>query len=102
MLRGGVDPKLNIERVKAISLATGTPLVLHGGSGNSEDDFKEAIANGMAIVHINTEIRLAYRDALKKSLQDNPDEVAPYNILKPTVKAVQEVVEKKLRFFNNL
>ena len=102
MLRGGVDPKLNIERVKEISEITGLPLVLHGGSGNSEDDFKQSIANGIAIVHINTEIRVAYRDALKKTLQESPDEVAPYKILKPSVKAVQEVVEKKLRFFNNL
>lgn len=102
MLRGGVDPKLNIERVKQISEATGIPLVLHGGSGNSEDDFKQSIANGIAIIHINTEIRVAYRDALKKSLQEDPDEVAPYKILKPSVKAVQDVVISKLKFFNNL
>ncbi len=102
MLRGGVDPKLNIERTKEIADSTGIPLVLHGGSGNSEDDFKQTIANGVSIVHINTEIRVAYRDALKKSLQENPDEVAPYKFLKPGMKAVQDVVEKKLRFFNNL
>lgn len=102
MLRGGVDPKLNIERVKQVSETTGIPLVLHGGSGNSEDDFKQAIANGINIVHINTEIRLAFRDAVKKALEDYPDEVAPYKFLKPGMLAVQEVVEKKLRFFNNL
>jgi fructose-bisphosphate aldolase class II len=102
MLRGGVDPKLNIERVKAISESTGIPLVLHGGSGNSEDDFKQAIANGINIVHINTEIRLAFRDAVKKALQENPDEVAPYKFLKPGMLAVQEVVTNKLKFFNNL
>jgi fructose-bisphosphate aldolase class II len=102
MLRGGVDPKLNIERVKAISDATGIPLVLHGGSGNSENDFKQAIANGINIVHINTEIRLAFRDAVKKALQENPDEVAPYKFLKPGMLAVQEVVTNKLKFFNNL
>jgi fructose-bisphosphate aldolase class II len=102
MLRGGVDPKLNIERVKAISDATGIPLVLHGGSGNSENDFKQAIANGINIVHINTEIRLAFRDAVKKALQENSEEVAPYKFLKPGMLAVQEVVTNKLKFFNNL
>ena len=102
MLRGGVDPKLNIERVKQISDATGTPLVLHGGSGNSEDDFKGAIANGVSIVHINTEIRVAYKQGLQIGLSENPDEVAPYKFLKPAVKAVQDVVEKKLKLFNNL
>jgi fructose-bisphosphate aldolase, class II len=102
MLRGGVDPKLNIERTKAISDAVGIPMVLHGGSGNSEEDFKQAIANGVAIVHINTEIRVAYKQGLQIGLAENPDEVAPYKFLKPSVKAVQEVVEKKLKFFNNL
>ena len=102
MLRGGVDPKLNIERVKQVSETTGIPLVLHGGSGNSEDDLKHPIATGINIVHINTEIRLAFRDAVKKALQENPDEVAPYKFLKPGMLAVQEVVTNKLKFFNNL
>ncbi|MFZ2621417.1 MAG: class II fructose-bisphosphate aldolase [Minisyncoccia bacterium] len=102
MLRGGVDPKLNIERVKQIADNVGIPLVLHGGSGNSEDDFKQSIANGIAIVHINTEIRVAYKQGLMKGLAENPDEVAPYKFLKPSVKAVQDVVEKKLKQFNNL
>lgn len=102
MLRGGVDPKLNIERIKEIMDAAGVPLVLHGGSGNSEDDFKQAIANGVSIVHINTEIRLAYKKGLMLGLSENPDEVAPYKYLKSAVKAVQEVVDKKLRLFSNL
>ncbi len=102
MLRGGVDPKLNIDRTRQIYESTGLPLTLHGGSGNSEDDFKQSIANGIAIVHINTEIRVAYKQGLMQGLSDNPDEVAPYKFLKPSVKAVQDVVEKKLRFFNNL
>lgn len=102
MLKGGVDPKLNIQRIKEISEATGVPLVLHGGSGNSEDDFKQAIANGVAIVHINTEIRVAFKEGLKHSLEENPDEVAPYKILKPAEEAVQEVVTVKLKLFNNL
>jgi fructose-bisphosphate aldolase class II len=102
MLRGGVDPKLNIERVKLIAESTGVPLVLHGGSGNSEEDFKGSIANGISIVHINTEIRVAYKQGLQKGLTENPDEVAPYKFLKPSVKAVQDVVTSKLKFFNNL
>jgi fructose-bisphosphate aldolase class II len=77
-------------------------MVLHGASGNSAEDIKQAITAGMPIVHINTEIRVAYRKALIKSLQENPDEVAPYKYLKDAVKAVTEVVEAKLKIFNNL
>ena len=102
MLRGGNDPKLNIKRIEDIAAAAGVPLVLHGGSGNSVDDFTAAISAGVSIVHINTEIRVAYRDALRKSLQENPDEVAPYKILKPAIAAVEKVVETKLRVFNKI
>jgi fructose-bisphosphate aldolase class II len=102
MLRGGVDPKLNIERVEEIKKAVKIPLVLHGGSGNSADDFADSISAGISIVHINTEIRVAFRDGLKKSLQENPDEVAPYKILKPAMLALEAVVETKLRLFNKL
>ncbi len=102
MLRGGVDPKLDIPLVKEISEAVKIPLVLHGGSGNSEEDFKAAIANGVAIVHINTELRVAYKQGLVKALQENPDEVAPYKFLRGAVQAVQDVAIKKLKIFNNL
>ncbi|MEK7650261.1 MAG: class II fructose-bisphosphate aldolase [Patescibacteria group bacterium] len=102
MLKSGADPALNIARVGEISEAAGVPLVLHGGSGNNEQDFRDAITAGVRIVHINTELRVAYRDALRLTLQENPDEVAPYKILKPAVTAMQKVVEKKLRLFSNL
>jgi len=102
MLKTGRNPKIDTQRVKEIREATRVPLVLHGGSGISDDDFVEAIKAGMAVIHINTEIRIAYKDAVKKSLQDNPDEIAPYRILKPAVKAVQEKVSERLKLFNGL
>lgn len=100
MLKDVPDPRLNIERVKQISEVTGIPLVLHGASGNSKDDVQASIKAGVSVVHINTEIRVAYRDALKKSLADDPHEVAPYKILKGSLEAVEQVVTEKLRMFN--
>ena len=102
MLRNGVDPKLNIARVKEISVSTSVPLVLHGASGNSEEDIREAIQAGCAIVHINTEIRLSYKQGLQIGLSENVDEVAPYKYLRPAVQAVEDIVSKKLKVFNNL
>lgn len=102
MLRGRPDPKLDIARIAAIRAAAGVPLVLHGGSGNSESDFRGAIESGVAAVHINTELRVAYRDGLKLSLQDNPDEVAPYKFLKPALAAMTKLVEQKLKLFNHI
>ncbi|MEK7567544.1 MAG: class II fructose-bisphosphate aldolase [Patescibacteria group bacterium] len=102
MLRNTKDPRLNIGRIKEISEVTNKPLVLHGGSGTEDEDFVNAIKAGIAIVHISTELRVAYHDAIKKSMEDNPDEVAPYKMMKPVIEAVEKVVEKRLRLFNNL
>jgi fructose-bisphosphate aldolase, class II len=101
IVRSG-NPRLHPERVKEIRDATGVPLVLHGGSGTLDEDFKKCIVNGIDIVHINTEIRVAYRDGIKLFLQENPDEVAPYKFLKPGVDAVQKVVEARLKLFNSI
>ena len=101
MVIGG-NPRLHPERVKAIRQATGIPLVLHGGSGSMDEDFVSCIKEGIDIVHINTEIRVAYKDAVKKFLIENPEEVAPYKILKPAVLAIEAVVEARLKLFNGI
>jgi len=102
MLRNVSNPNLNIDRIKEIREAVGAPLVLHGGSGISDDNFKEAIEAGISLVHISTELRVAYKEAMKKSLEDNPDEMAPYRIMKPVVLAVEEKVNQRLRLFNSI
>lgn len=100
MLRNARSPKLNIELIKKIRTAAGVPLVLHGGSGTSDEDFVAAIKAGIGIVHINTEIRVAYRDALKAYLAEHPDEIAPYKFGKAGVDAIAAQVEKRLRLFS--
>ena len=94
--------KLNIERIRVLREATGGPLVLHGGSGITDEEFKLAIGAGISIIHINTEIRLAYKQGLQRSFSDSPDEIAPYKFLKPARDGMQAVVEKRLALFNNL
>ncbi len=102
MLRVGHDPRLDINRIATIRQTAGVPLVLHGGSGTVDEDFTAAITAGMAIVHINTEIRVAYRKALELTLQEKPDEVAPYKYLNEGLKAMQKVVSARLKLFNKL
>ena len=101
MVKSG-NPRLHPERVKAIRKATGIPLVLHGGSGSMNEDFVACIKEGIDIVHINTEIRVAYTNALKKSLADNPEETTPYKYLPAAVSAVEAIVSARLKLFNNL
>lgn len=101
MFKGGVDPRLDITRIKQISDAVGIPLVLHGGSGNDED-FDAAIEAGMCVVHVNTELRKAYTDGLKAYMQEYPDDVAPYKYGAAAGASMQKVAEEKLRAFSRM
>jgi fructose-bisphosphate aldolase class II len=101
MIKGG-NPRLDIERIKNIREACGVPMVLHGGSGIADEDFVNAIKAGISIIHINTEIRVAYKEAVEKFLKDNPNEVAPYKFLKDGVDAVERVVEERLKLFSGI
>lgn len=100
MVRGESKQHLNIERIAAIKAAAGVPLTLHGGSGTDDDDFLRAITAGISIIHINTELRVAWRRSLEDSLARTTDEVVPYKILPPVVEAVTQVVKSRLRLFN--
>lgn len=95
-------PHINAELVTEIKKITGIPLVLHGGSGLRDEDFTNAIKAGISIVHINSEIRLAFRQAVEQSLKDNPDEITPAKILQPAVDAIEAVVEARLKLFNGI
>lgn len=98
----GGDPALDAKRAGEIAKAVAIPLVLHGASGNTADDIKKCISAGVAIVHVNTELRMAYRGGLVKSLSENPEELSPYKYLKPAKLAMQKVVEEKIKIFSNM
>lgn len=99
MVTGQERKHLAIERIQEIKFAACVPLTLHGGSGTADEDLKRAIRAGINIVHINTELRLAWKQGLEAGLARREDEVAPYKILPPAVAAVHDVVSARLRLF---
>lgn len=99
MLKHAKNPRLNIGRIKEIREAAGVPLVLHGGSGISDEDFTAAIKAGISTIHINTELRRAYREGVESFLKEKPDELAPYRYLAAGKEAMQEVVAKRIALF---
>jgi len=102
MSKDGRNPELNIERIKELREAGGVPMVLHGGSGISDTDFKEAIKSGMSTVHINTEIRAAYHAGIRDFIAENPDAIAPYKFESKGKEDMKQVVIKRLRLFNRM
>lgn len=97
MLKSAAEPRLHPDRVKAVADATGLPLVLHGASGNTEEDITACIKAGIAMVHINTELRVLYHDALGESLAANPAETTPYKFLTPAVQKLHEYLVHKMQ-----
>jgi len=100
MVEGKTKKHLNIERIAQIKNAVGIFLTLHGGSGTDDEDFLRAIAAGINIIHINTELRVAWRRSLEISLTIQPNEVVPYKILPPVEESVKQVVSSRLKLFS--
>ncbi|MBL8031247.1 MAG: class II fructose-bisphosphate aldolase family protein [Candidatus Doudnabacteria bacterium] len=98
-IRGGVTPHVDVARINAIHQRIKVPLVLHGASGVDENVIHAAIEAGIAIINIDTELRLAYGESLRKSLADQPEEVDPRYIMKPVIEAVKKAAERKLLQF---
>jgi len=101
MVRGEAQKRLDVERIKAIKEEARVPMTLHGGSGTNEGDLRQAIKAGITIVHINTELRLAWRRGVEAYLAAHPDEVTPYKILSDAVEAVRQVVTRRMQLFSS-
>jgi fructose-bisphosphate aldolase class II len=102
MVRGQVKQHLDIERIARIKRQTGALLTLHGGSGTDDKSLRQAINAGINAVHINTELRVAWRHGLEAGLANETKEVAPYKILPFAVDAIKRVATARLKLFNNL
>lgn len=93
-------PKLNIERLKEIASRNVLPLVLHGGSGTSEEDFKACIHNGICKINVATALQMAVTDSVRKYLTEN--ESAGYIDIKSViVEATNESVKQHILLFES-
>jgi fructose-bisphosphate aldolase, class II len=100
MVQGDLRKRLDLKRIAEIKRASKSLLTLHGGSGTEDHDLQEAIAAGINIIHINTELRVAWRRGLEDAFAKNPREVVPYKLLPIAEEAVKQVVSARLRLFN--
>ena len=100
MVAGETKKRLDIERIRAIKAETQTFMTLHGASGTDDNDLRESIAAGMTVVHINTEVRLAWRRGLNTAFAGQPNEIVPYKLLPRVVDSVKQVVTARLVLFS--
>jgi fructose-bisphosphate aldolase class II len=102
MISGETRKRLNIDRIREIKEAVKIPLTLHGASGTDEGDLKAAIEAGINIVHINTELRLAWRRGVEVALREHPDEVVPYKLLPTAYDDIYRICRERLQLFSGM
>ena len=91
-------PKLDFDRLKKIRSSTDVPLVLHGGSGLSDEDFKTAVKCGIAKVNIFTDLCLAGKRACEDSIKED---VSYLEMRNRKVATIKEEVRKKILLFGS-
>jgi len=89
--------KLNIELLKEINQEVPCYLVLHGGSGTKTQDIKQAIKNGIVKININTELRIAWKQALEKEIKKKT--IKPYEVYPKVIEAIKKKATEKIKLF---
>jgi fructose-bisphosphate aldolase class II len=95
------EPKLTPERVTELVAVHPIPMVLHGGTGLTEEQFTDLIARGCAKVNISTALKIAFVDAHREFLEANPAKHDPPALLKHVRDAVKAMAERHIRIFGS-
>lgn len=95
------EPKIDFDRIKAIKEITNIPLVLHGSSGVPADSIKEAVSLGINKINIDTDLRIAFSNAVKEFIKENPENIDPRKILGPAKEAMKEAIIEKMQLFGS-
>lgn len=101
-ITGGAEAKVDVPRIAQIAELVPVPLVLHGASGVPDKVIQEAIAAGISIINIDTELRIGFTENLRASLAEHPDEVDPRKYLAPAIAGVTEAAKQKLLAFKTI
>ncbi len=94
-----LPPKLDFERIRTIASTVDVPLVLHGGSGLTDDDFKKAIQDGISKVNIFTDINVAAVEAEFQKFHSMDKGII--DLIPAAVEAVKLESLKKMELFSS-
>lgn len=95
-------PHINVERIKEIHAAIGTPLVLHGASGLSDEVLKDCIAAGITKINFATELRQAYTNGIKAEFAKDPEVFDPKIYMRGAIDNIKEVLRHKINICYNI
>ena len=96
-----MKPELRIDILKEITDQVSVPLVLHGGSSNKDEEIAEAVKNGICKINISSDIKVAFYEQARKTLNENPGYREPLEIYPAAMEACGKVCADKIRLFNS-
>ena len=91
-------PKIDFGRIREIAREVGTPLVLHGGSGLSDEDFRQAVAAGISKINVFTDLCLAGSSAMARAAKENRSYLETRSL---RVDAIKNAVKNKIGLFGS-
>ena len=94
-----LKPELKLDLLKEIKSRVEIPLVLHGGSGNPDDEIREAARIGINKINISTDIKIAYHNKMREVLGNDPKMREPNAIQPACIEAMQVVAAQKIELF---
>jgi fructose-bisphosphate aldolase class II len=95
------QPKLDFDVIKNCAKATGLPLVMHGGSGVSEEGFKKAIENGIRKINYYSYMSKAGYMAAKKTIESGTTNYL-HDVEYAAMQAMKEDVKKAIKVFSGV
>lgn len=95
-------PELNIELLKELHKRIDIPFVLHGGSGNPDNEVSESVKYGVAKVNLSSDLKSVFFDKIRKVLSENPNVYEPGEVYPRANERVKEVVRHKLGVLNTI
>ena len=95
------EPVLGFDEMLAISEATGTPLVLHGGSGIPDYQIKKAIERGHAKINVNTELQQQWTKAVREKLNSDDKVYDPRKVIAPGKEAIVKTTKETMDMFGS-
>jgi ketose-bisphosphate aldolase len=94
-------PEIRFDLLEQIRKCTDVPLVLHGGTGVPEDDFRKCVAMGMSKINVGTGLKKVYTDAVRDAIKTLPEtEYDPRKIAGPGRYAIADAIAEKCDLFN--
>ncbi|MGC9158868.1 MAG: class II fructose-bisphosphate aldolase [Terracidiphilus sp.] len=95
-------PKIDFDRVGKIVALRPVPIVLHGGTGLTDDVFKRLIAAGCAKVNISTMLKITYCDGYRNYLDAKPQEHDPLKVMASVRDQVKTMAKGFLEIFGSV